>query len=139
VFDRRTLFGIGGLALAAIVAVVLVVASSGGGSRGSRPAAIARDLYAAINRSDDAAVASLFTSVATIDGQRYSGRRQIAGAFAALPCGADIVSLRATGSTVVVRERLHDRPGSRCGSYTGTVDTATMTLNHGKLTTWTHG
>jgi serine/threonine-protein kinase len=136
---KRPWMALGGLAAIALVAAIVVLVVSGGGSQQRSPEALVRALYAAVNRSDYGAVASLFAPVAMIDGQRYRGHQQIARAFGSLPCGADIVSLRTTGSTVTLRERLHDRPGSSCGSYTGTVDTATMTVHQGKLTSWTHG
>jgi hypothetical protein len=136
---RRPWLALGGLAAIALVAAIVVLVVSGGGSQSRSPEALVRALYAAVNRSDFGAVASLFAPAATIDGQRYRGHQQIAGAFASLPCGADIVSLRTTGDTVTLRERLHDRPGSNCGSYTGTVDTATTTVQQGRLTSWSHG
>jgi predicted Ser/Thr protein kinase len=156
---------IGGAVLAvAAVAGIAIAASGGGGSgngsgggstagagvgaaagaggagsvSGQGPARVVRNLYAEINHSREQRVAALFAVPATVEGQTLTTRADIASAFAAMPCGAMILSLAVHGHVVVVRELLRERPGSSCASYVGEINTATMSVVDGKIISWAH-
>jgi predicted Ser/Thr protein kinase len=151
---RRTGWIVAGAALAVAAVAGIAIAASGGGSAGGSgaggaanpasagvvqgPGRVARDLYVQINHSHEQRIAALFALPATVEGQTLTTRADIERAFAAMPCGALPLAVAVQGHVVTVRELLRDRPGSRCGSYRGEINTATMSVVGGRIISWAH-
>ncbi len=53
-----------------------------------------------------------------------------------LPCGAEVVSARTTGSLTTATFRLSDRPGGDCGAGAGGTASTSFEIDDGKIVEW---
>jgi limonene-1,2-epoxide hydrolase len=122
----------------AAAAVTAVLAGCGGPGTAS-PVDVVRSWSEALNRSDDAAAASLFAPNAIVVqggtefrlGSPAEARRWNAG----LPCAGKIVALKTKGATVTATFLLGHRPHHRCDGP-GATATAIFRVEAGKIVLW---